>query len=192
MLLFAAALLVAVPACKTLRQLANLRAVDFRIENVTEAALGGIDLSRIRSYEDLDAGDAFRVAQMVARGSAPLEFTLHLGAENPAENDVTAQLVEMDWTLLLDDTETVSGTFDRNIVLTPGEERDIPIDIRLDLVAFFERSAGDLVELALAATGQGGEPTRIKLRARPTIDTPIGPIRYPEPITITVAEVGGS
>ncbi len=187
-----AAVLLAQPACQTIREIANLREVDFAIDRVAQADLGGIDLSRIRSYEDLRASDALRVAQMVAGGEAPLSFTLHLDAQNPAENDVNARLVAMDWTLLLDETETVSGTFDQEVLLTPGAARDIAIPIRLDLVDFFERSARDLVELALAVSGQGGEPQRIRLRARPVIDTPIGPIRYPEPITITVAEVGGT
>ena len=55
---------------------------------------------------------------------------------------------------------------------------------------FFEGSAKDLVELALNLAGQGGEPKEITLRGTPTVDTPIGPIRYPQPITIASQRVG--
>ena len=34
--------------------------------------------------------------------------------------------------------------------------------------------------------------TRIALRATPTIDTALGPIRYPQPITIVSRQVGGN
>lgn len=187
-----AAVLLTVPACQTLREVANLREVDFRIDRVARARLAGVDLSRIRSYEDVRPQDMTRFLAAMAGGEAPLEFVLHLNAENPRENGVSARLVEMDWTLLLDDTETVSGTFDQNIAIGPGQTQDIGIPIQLDLFRFFDRSARDLVELAAAVSGQGGaEPKRISLRAQPTIQTPLGAIRYPRPITVEVAEVGG-
>ena len=185
--LFAALLVLS--SCQTLREVANLRNVDFAIDRVTDGRLAGIDLTRVRSYEDLRPTDVLRLTQAVARGELPLAFTLNLAAENPPDNNVQARLVQMDWTLLLDDRETVSGVFDQTIVLPPGEPRSIPIAIQLDLVRFFDDNAQDLINLALAVSGQGGEPTRVKLQAIPTIDTAIGPIRYPNPITIVSREV---
>jgi hypothetical protein len=55
---------------------------------------------------------------------------------------------------------------------------------------FFDGSAQDLFELALSIADQGGAPTEIALRATPTIQTPLGPMRYPQPITILSREVG--
>lgn len=190
-LLLIAAAALAVPACQTLREVANLREVDFSIRRVAGAQLAGVDLSRIRSYEDVRPADLARLTAALSGGEAPLAFVLHLDAANPRENGVTARMVEMDWTLLLDDTETISGTFNENVAIGPGETRDIGIPIRLDLFRFFDRSAQDLVELAAAVSGRGGAaPKQIKLRARPTIQTPLGAIRYPRPITVEVAEVG--
>jgi len=183
-------LVVSLSGCQTLREVANLRNVSFALDRVGDASLAGIDLRRVSSYQDLKAGDVLSLTQAVTRNELPLAFTLHLNAENPPENDVQARLVEMDWTLLVDDSETVSGLFDDNIVLPPGEARDVPIPIRLDLVEFFDGGAQELLELALAIAGQNGAPKRIQLRATPTIDTAIGPIRYPQPITIASRDVG--
>ena len=180
----------ATSSCQTLQQVAALRDVAFLIDRVADARLAGVDLSRIRSFEDLRPTDALRLSAAIADGDLPLDFTLHLSAENPQENSVDARLVQMDWTLLLDERETVSGLFDQNIVLPPGEPRDVPIGIQLDLADFFNDSAQDLVELALAVAGRNGEPKRIKLEAQPTIDTAIGPIRYPRPITIVSRDIG--
>lgn len=189
-LILLSVLVVSLSGCQTLREVANLRNVSFALDRVGDASLAGIDLRRVSSYQDLTAGDVLSLTQAVTRNELPLAFTLHLNAENPPENDVQARLVEMDWTLLVDDSETVSGLFDDNIVLPPGEARDVPIPIRLDLVEFFDGGAQDLLELALAIAGQNGAPKRIQLRATPTIDTAIGPIRYPQPITIASRDVG--
>lgn len=177
-------------SCQTLRELASLKEVAFAIDHVGDAQLAGVELNRIRSYQDLSATDILRLTRAVTNKELPMAFTLHLDAENPPENSVQARLVQMDWTLFLDDRETVSGLFDQNIVLAPGVPTDIPISIELDLVTFFGENARDLIELALAIGGQGGEAKRVKLQATPTIDTAIGPIRYPRPITIISRDVG--
>ena len=189
-LFIAIAALSTLPSCQTLQEIASLRDVRFAIDRVAGAELAGVNLSRIRSYEDLSVTDVLRLSRAASRQTAPLAFTLHLTAENPPSNSVTARMVQMDWTLLLEDRETVSGTFNDNIALAPGEPTDIPISIQLDLVEFFGNNLRDLVELALAVSGEGGEAKQVKLQAIPTIETPLGPIRYPQPITIVNRELG--
>ncbi|HET9948502.1 MAG TPA: hypothetical protein VFQ22_06250 [Longimicrobiales bacterium] len=185
-------LAAAVTACATLQQLAALRDVDFAVDRVSGARLAGVELDRIRSYADLSAADAGRLALAVTQRDLPLEFTLHLSALNPEDNSVDARLVRMDWTLLLQDRETLSGTLAEETVLPRGVPTDVPIPIRLDLVEFFDGSARDLVDLALDLVGRGGEdPSEVALRATPVVESPLGPIRYPQPITIVSREIGG-
>jgi len=73
------------------------------------------------------------------------------------------------------DRETLSGVFDGDVLLRPGQPTDVPITISLNLVDFFEGSAQDLLELALSLAGQGGAPKDVALRATPVIDTPWDP-----------------
>jgi hypothetical protein len=181
---------VVVATCATLQQIAALRQVDFSIDRVTEARLAGVSLDRVREPRDLSAIDVASIGAALARGEVPFDFELHLLALNPADNSVAARLIQMDWTLLLEDRETISGSLEREVVMQPGVPQDIPITIRLDLADFFQDNASDLIDLALAASGAGGEPRRIALRATPTVQTAIGPIRYPQPITIVSGEVG--
>lgn len=175
-------------SCTTLQEIANLRNVDFEIDNVTGTNLAGVNVQDVRSYEDLRGGEVARIAAALAGGELPLSFTLHVGAENPAENAVNARLVQLDWTLLLDNTETISGIFNDDRVIAPGTSVDIPLTMELDLVQFFGRNVQNLVELAAAVAGQGTK--EIALRARPTVSTPIGPITYPSEITIVRRRVG--
>jgi hypothetical protein len=179
---------LALGSCTTLQEIANLRNVDFDIESVSNTNLAGVDVQGIRSYGDLNGGEVARLLAALGRGEMPLTFTLNVGARNPAENPVNARLVQLDWTLLLDDTETISGVFNDERVIAPGAEVLLPISMELDLVRFFGRNAEDLVELAAAAAGQGTK--EIALRAQPTITTPIGPITYPSSITIIRESVG--
>ena len=187
----AAVLLVAASGCQTLREIAALERVDFTLDGVADARLAGVALDRIRSSREVGAGDLARVASAVASGTLPLEMDVVVGALNPADNPTQARLVRMEWTLLLEDRETVGGTLDGVTVLPPGQPTRIPIHVELDLVDFFQGSARDLLELALSLTGQGGAPKNVTLRARPTIETALGPIRYPSPITIVSEDVGG-
>ena len=177
-----------VMGCQTLREVSNLKNVQFRIDRATDARLAGIDLSGVQSYNDLSGRDITRLGSALARGELPLSFTLHLTATNPENNRVDARLTQMDWTLLLQDRETISGTFDREIVLKPGAPTDVPVDLRLDLVEFFDENLRGFVDLAIAVGGQG-PPQNVKLKVQPTIQTRLGPMKYPNPITVVNEDV---
>jgi hypothetical protein len=176
--------------CATLQQLAALRDVDFSIDRVSGVRLAGIDLTGVRSYSDLSVADAGRLALAVSQRELPMDFRVHVTALNPEDNSVDARLVRMDWTLFLQGRETLSGVFADETLLPRGRPTDVPISVSLDLIDFFEGSARDLLDLALALSGRGGAPTEVTLRAVPTVDTALGPIRYPQPITIVSREVG--
>ncbi|MFO8098451.1 MAG: hypothetical protein R6T83_02380 [Salinibacter sp.] len=192
LLLLVALFLTAMGAvgCQTLREVAQLRKVAFQIDRVSNAELSGIDLREVRSYQDLGGVQLARLASNVSNGRLPLSFTLHLEGTNPEDNSVNARLTEMDWTLLLQDKETISGTTDREHVLSPGTPTDIPLELSVNLLDFFDENLQGLVELA-AAFGEEAPPATVELRMRPTIRTSLGPIRYPEPITVTRRSVGG-
>ena len=184
----AACHLLLLSGCATLSQVAALRNVAFSLEGTSGGTLAGIPVESTRSYEDLGAVDVARLAEALSRGELPLEATLLVRASNPGDN-VRARLVGLDWTLFLDDRETVSGAVDREYLLPPGEPVTVPVAVKLDLLDFFDRQLEPLVDLALTAVG-AGEPHRVRLEATPSIQTRLGPIRYPEPITIE-HRVGG-
>jgi hypothetical protein len=179
-----------VSSCATLRSLAALSQVQFDLDRVASVTLAGVELDQVRSYEDLSALDVARVGVAIAQRRLPLEATLHVGAQNPDGNPV-ARLLALDWTLFLRDRETISGDIDRQIDLPSGVRTDIPVRVRLDLLEFFEGSAGDLIDLALSLSGVEGEPVEVRLEALPTVETALGPIRYPRPLILGGGIGGG-
>lgn len=180
---------VLLSSCQTLRELRSLEDVEFRIDRATDARLAGVNLNQLESYDDLGATDMARLASALSQGDLPLSFTLHVQATNPETNKVSARLTQMDWTLLLNDEETVAGTFNREVELPPGTPTDVPIDIELDLARFFNDNLQGLVNLASSVGGEG-PPTNVKLRVQPIVRTSIGPIEYPRPITVVSRDVG--
>jgi len=177
-------------ACATLQQIAALRQVEFSLDRISRLRLAGVDLDGIRSASQVRAVDVARIAAAVATDDVPLEFLLHVRGENPESNDVDARLVGLDWILLIQDEEMVGGELDGNVVLPPGQPVDVPLEVQLDIADFVQGGARDLLELALSLAGAGGEPTNVALRATPVVQTALGPIRYPRPITIVSTRVG--
>ena len=187
-----AALTAALAGCATVSRLTALRRVEFSIAGVEDGRLAGVELRRIASYSDLSPVDIGRIALAISRREVPLEFRVLIRADNPADNRTAATLVKLAWTLLLDDKETVSGVLDTVVTMPPGQTAYIPVPVQLNLRQFFDGPAQSLVNLAASSAGLSSRPTRIAVRAVPTINTPLGPITYPSPITIVSRTVGGS
>ena len=176
-------------SCQTLREVGQLRNVDFRLDRVTNARLAGVNLSQLERPEDLGPVDLLNIGNAVRRGEVPLSFSVVIEGTNPSDNSMNARMTELDWTLLLNERETISGAFAEETVLEPGVPTDIRFPVELNLVEFFDGGARDLVNLALSLAGEG-PPTNVQFQAEPTISTPLGRMRYPEPITIVHRTVG--
>jgi hypothetical protein len=174
--------------CAALQEIAALRSVEFSLAGTSGATLAGVPIDSVRSMDQLSSTQVARVAAALAQGRLPLEANLLVRALNPGDN-VQARLTRLDWTLFLDDQETINGILDREFVLPPGEPATVPLQVRLDLLDFFDGRLEQVVNLALALAGAEGVRQRVRLEASPSVQTPVGPIRYPRPISIEY-EVG--
>ena len=177
-------------SCTALKEITNLRNLVFSLDSIADVRLADVPLQNVQNYSDLGIGDIAKLGRAIVGRKIPLSFNLNIGAENPEENNVQARMVGMEWTLLLEDQETVSGMIDSELLIPAGQVGTIPLTIELELLSFFDKSAQDLVDMALSLSGAGGEPKNIKIRALPSIDTPIGPIQYPNPIMIVSKTIG--
>lgn len=185
-----ALLLLGVAGCAALQQVLALRQVEFSLDGVRNGRLAGVDISRVRSYRDLSAVDLGRIALALARDDLPLEFQVDVGAANPADNQTAATMTRLAWTLYLNDKETIHGTVDSSVTMPAGAKVVIPIRMRLNVLEYFDGPAEDLVDLVASLAGLEADPTRVTLRAIPTITTPLGDITYPTPITIVNRTIG--
>ncbi len=170
-------------SCATLQSIFALSRVDFSLDGVSGVQVAGIEFDRVGGYEDLSASDLLRVGTVMAQGNLPVSVTLELTGRNPGGNP-DARLLALDWVLFLQERETVSGVLEEEIRLPAGEATPVPVPLSLDLMEFFEGSGRDLVDLVLGLMGVGGAQVELRLEARPSISTPLGPMRYPEPLVL--------
>ena len=186
--------LVALPTwlgCATLSGLSALSQVHFDIDRVSDVRIAGISVANKRSWSDLSGYDIARLGAAALAKEVPLDAVVHVRGENPASNEVDARLTQMDWEFLVEDRKTVEGRLEEDYIFPPGYPIDVPLRVRTDLADVFEGgSAQQLFNLALALADQGGDPVDVALVAHPTIETKLGRMPFPAPVTIR-KQVGG-
>jgi hypothetical protein len=176
--------LIAVPGCAALQQLAVLRTVTFAFSGVSDVRLAGIRIGAGSSYSSLSLADVTRLGAAVVGKQVPLEMVAHVSASNPAANTVTARMVDLGWTLFIEDRQALAGQVGGAVAIAPGRTADVPLTVRLDLLQLGSGRARDLFDLALAIGGYGSLQKDLRLELVPTIETSLGPIRYPAPVVI--------
>jgi hypothetical protein len=176
--------------CATVSQIRALDDVEFEIAGISELHLGGVNLSGLSAFRDLSLSDGAAIADAWQSGDLPLEIEIEIRATNPPENQGDARMVRMDWTLFIEDRETVSGVVEDETIIPNGESTIFPLNAELNVVEFYEGNARDLFEMALSLAGVGGEPKEIELTALPVVESMFGPITYERPIRIVRTTVG--
>ncbi len=186
-------------SCAALQQMAaamtNLMRLQFKLGQVHDFTLNGINLSRKASLSDFNVMDGLRLVQAFAAKRFPAEVVLDIEAINPNDGrggtrQTVSTLTSLESRLLIDGVPTVTGNIDRAIEIPgTGQASTIPLRMSIDLYQFFGNKGYDgLVNLALAIGGMNRDPTRISLDAQPRVETPLGPILYPGRLTIVSQE----
>lgn len=182
--LLASLALVALPACTALEQLAALRTVTFAFAGISDVRVAGIRVGPGASYSSLSATDIARLGAAIVTRNVPLDMIAHVSATNPPDNTVTARMVDLDWTLYIEDRRALAGGLGGAIAIEPGRSVDVPLGVQLDLLDLGSGGARDLFDVALAVAGYGALQKDLRLELMPTIETSLGPIRYPTPVVV--------
>ena len=172
--------------------LSDMKRLQFKLDNVNNFTLNGVDLNRMAGRGEINLLDIGRLTAAFASKSLPAQFTLNVAVRNPNDGSsgrpaTNLFLRRINWTLLIDDRTTISGVTDQRLEIPgTGQTTTIPITMSLDLYKFFnDRGFEDLLNLALAIGGAQGSSSRLKMTARATVEVPpLGAFEYPGDITI--------
>ncbi len=180
-------LVIAMTSCNVLQQaseISRLSKCEFRLYTVENITLAGINFQHVDSYDDLNLMDVLKISSAVTKDSLPLLFRLNVQARNP--NSGVAAMNRMDWVLYIDDNEITQGLVNERIEIPPdGGVTTIPVGIHLDLMEVLTGESADaVINFALNLAGTGNRPTRIMLKAKPTIYVNGQAIEYPGYIKI--------
>ncbi len=165
-------------------QVANLAKCEFRLKNVDQLRLAGVNIQQVNKLSDLTFMDAAKITAAATGGNLPLNFTLNVETKNP--NSTIAGLNRLDWILLIDNIEMVSGVNEQRIQIPAnGGTSIIPLTIGINLKEALQgKSADAIANFGLNLAGAGNKPSRITLKARPSIMVGGRSIAYPGYITV--------
>lgn len=173
-------------ACSVLQQTSEITAFtkcEFRLESARNMKLAGVNIQDKHSISDIGLMDMAKIGGVLAGGTLPLTFNLNIEVKNP--NPGLAAMNKLDWILIIDDIELTRGILNQRIEIPANAVTSFPVAMSLDLMKSLNGKSGDaLINFALNLAGTGSRPTRIKLKAKPTIMVGTTPIEYPGYITI--------
>ena len=177
------AIAIVAVSCLQLQQMQNMAKCEFRINKVENIQLASINIQNIKSYQDLSLLDATKITAAVAGGKLPLSLRLNLDVKNP--NTTTAAMNKLEWILMIDDIQMLEGISNQKVTIAPNTTSSLPLDMRFDLKEVLSGESGStLLNFAFNLADAGGAPTRIMLKAKPTIMVGSFPLTYPGYINI--------
>lgn len=181
---FALLALLTTSGCATLKTLTDLRNVTFAFTGVSDVKLAGIAVGPGADYSKLGLADVARLTAALVSKQAPVDMIMHVSATNPTDNRIPARIADIAWTLYVEDHRTLDGNLGSPVSVGSGSTLDIPLAAHFDLVSLGASGARDLFDLAVAIAGQGTVKKDLRLEMVPTIETSLGPMRYPQPIVV--------
>lgn len=208
-LLIIPALFLLVTGCG-LTDILSFANASFRVENTTEFAICGIDISELGS---LSVSQAATVAAYWYQGECPVEFNLGLGIKNPNIGSsglpkIAITLTSLDYDVFMDTVEgeeedtvqVAEGLFTGEFGIgDDGEIAVLDLGITFDGIQIFEILGPlGIVDLALAIGGIDGDLRdedhlgRLQMFMVPTIDTPLGDMTWEEGFWVGLGWTDGS
>jgi hypothetical protein len=182
-------ILLTITSCdvvKQVQQAANFVNCNFSLKDIQDIRLAGISVQNKKGAADLNIGEAAQLGASLLGRTFPLTFNLNVEAKNP--NKLAAGLNRIEWILFIDDIEMVRGSNEETINIPANESTVFPLKMEVDLKKVLTGKSGQaLLNFGLNLAGKNGEPTRIKLKAKPSIMVGNHLIAYPGYITITEA-----
>ena len=190
-LLLSITLMLMLTSCSVYETIVNLSRLQFKLGNVNNFSINGINLSNKKSLSDFNAIEMLKLTDIFTSGKLPASFTLNVEAKNPNDGSggypkTDATIKSFPWKLEIDNVETISGNIGTPIsVPGTGEVTNIPITMNIDLIQFFkDKGLENILNLALTLGGQQGSSSKLTLYATPTVSSPIGDIKYPGELKI--------
>ena len=105
--------------------------MQYRLNFVDEAKLGGQDILFVRQASDVSSPNQAKLQAALASGNLPLHLKMRVYARNPSVTSV--QLKQLDYKLLLDGKELTAGTTGANTQLEASAIETLPIDIDMNV-----------------------------------------------------------
>ncbi len=181
------ALMAFLSSCKVLQQANEMKTFakcEFRLKNIETITLANVDITDVDQFSDLSFSEATNISMIAMKGKLPLYFILNVEIRNP--NEEKASMNSFLWDVFIDDVKITSGKVTKNVEVFPdGGIAVMPIEVGVDLFEILNgESAEAVMNFAMNLSGSGGVPSRVKLRAKPSVYIALTKVNYPGFFTI--------
>ncbi|NVO01411.1 MAG: LEA type 2 family protein [Bacteroidetes bacterium] len=174
---------VTISSCRQVKELKNLSKCEFRIKSVENISASNVKVQKLKDISDLSFMDAAKITTGILSGTLPLSADLNVEVRNP--NKGTAALTKLDWIVMIDDYEIANGIIDKRIEIPGGGTAIMPIHVQTDLKKIISKDSGTfLVNFAFNLVDKNDKPTRISIKAKPTLKIGKSEITYPNYILV--------
>ncbi len=187
LILFSFAIFIS--GCSVYKTLVNLSYIKFKIGNVSNFSVLGIDISGKSGLKDLDFVQVAKLTSATALNKLPVSFTINIVAKNTSKNayeTTDIQITDFPFTLILNDKEILDGDI-RNPIVIPGKKKEtvFPVEIKFDILHVFDDlSLDDIAQLVFELGGKNQNLSTLKIKAEPKLLLP-GGLEYQQKVTIT-------
>lgn len=191
LLLFSLVTVLTFNSCGVYETLENFARIQFKVDSYNNFRLAGVSLEDKKKLDDFSTMEYVRLTGAFVKGELPFSFLVNIEAKNP--NDGTGgfpatdlSVVSFPFRVLIEEKEVLTGNIEEPFLVPGiGENKIVPFLVEFDVLKFFkERNFEEVADLILAIGGKDGARSRITLKAKPVIGTPVGNIEYPNEITI--------
>ena len=145
--------------------------VQYRLNFVDEARLGGEDILFARQATDLTSPQQAKLQTALQSGTLPLRLRMRLYARNPTPDNM--QLQQMDYMLMLDGKEWLSGRTGDATALEAGTIITLPVAVDLNVTPSLLKGSTPAA-FAAGLTDFGGTNRRLKMLIRPIYESAAG------------------
>lgn len=156
--------------CRGLRELSRLADCEYKVNTLTNTTLAGVNVQRVKKFEDLRLTDAAIASQELIKGRLPLNFILNIEAKNP--NKEQAAVGRLEWKAFIDNVEIATGIHPNRVVIPGnGGTAVIPLQVGCDVLQILSSNEkrNTLLNFGMNLADAGDKPTRVSIKIRPSI-----------------------
>ncbi len=173
----------------------NAERLRFKLGTIDKITVGGVNLSNVKSLDQLNITQSAGLLATLASGSLPTSLTVNLIAKNPdtypgGTKESSSLIKGLSYRLIVDNKELITGDIDKTIeVPGVGKQVTIPIPVKVDLMKMLgDGGLESIINLVSAMNGTTGASSKVTLKIKPTIDTFLGGIAMPGEIDVISKE----
>lgn len=179
---------IVISSCGINKQAQQIKALEkctYRITSADQITLGGADVKKMVTNQDINLGSLPGLALGLLRKDVPLRARLNLEVKNPTGND--ASINEFEYKILINRQELATGFVNQALNVAAGQTSTVPVDMEINVYPFVSNSKvmGEITDFLKGGKNGGPEKKGIlTLKIRPSIKVGGTIVKYPGFITV--------